>query len=119
MHVLVVEDEPFIGLDLILIAETLGFEVSGPAENSSSALAMAAENPPDIALVDVNLADGRTGPLVASELTAVFGTAIIAATANPDGIFEGEDGVEAVLVKPFAQDAVAATLLRLAARRSD
>ena len=45
-RVLVVEDEPFIGLNLVDLAEGLGFEVAGPAPSSSSALMVASDAPP-------------------------------------------------------------------------
>lgn len=45
-RILVVEDEPVIGMDLVELAETLGFEVAGPATSSQSALMIAADQPP-------------------------------------------------------------------------
>lgn len=47
-RVLVVEDEPMIGMNLMDVAEGLGCEVAGPAISASSTLAAAADRPPDI-----------------------------------------------------------------------
>lgn len=53
---------------------TLGYEVVGPTTCSEAALAVASKRPPDVAIVDVNLTDGPTGPFVASQLSALYGT---------------------------------------------
>lgn len=102
MNVLIVEDQFFVALDLADIAEGLGFSVLGPCVSASEALATAADRRPAIALVDVNLLDGPTGPVIAAELAASFGTAVIMVTANPEGVVAGENGVTSVLRKPFS-----------------
>ena len=112
-RVLVVEDEPFIGLNLVDLAEALGFDVGGPAPTARSAFMSAADDPPDIAIVDVNLTDGPTGPLIASELARAFGTKVLMVTANPALVAEGVGGVMAVLAKPFDPAEVAEVLTQL------
>lgn len=37
----------------------------------------------DLALVDVNLMDGATGPLIAEKLASEFGIEVVFVTANP------------------------------------
>lgn len=82
VRLLVVEDEPFIGMNLVDLAEDLGFEVAGPAASAQSALMVAADQPPDVAIIDVNLVDGPTGPLVAAQLAKAFGTQVLVLTAT-------------------------------------
>lgn len=115
-RVLVVEDEPFIGMHLADIAEAMGFEVAGPAMSSQSALMVASDRPPDIAIVDANLTDGPTGPFIASQLASAFGTEVLMVTANPELVAEGVGGVAVVLTKPYDPAEVADVLAMLAAR---
>lgn len=116
-RVLVVEDEPCIAMDLAELAVTLGFEVAGPAVSSQSALMVAADQPPDIAIVDVNLTDGPTGAFVAAQLATKFGTEVLMITANPELVQQGVGGIAAVIAKPYDPSDVSYVLAALAARR--
>ncbi len=62
--VLIVEDEPFIALDLAYAIELSGGEVVGPAPTIRTALMLIAENAIDAAILDVNLPDGEVGPVI-------------------------------------------------------
>lgn len=117
-RLLIVEDEPFIGMNLMDLAEDLGFEVAGPAVSAQSALMVAADQPPDIAIIDVNLVDGPTGPVVASQLAKAFGTQVLILTANPELVADGVGGVSVVLTKPFNPSEVSEALENLQKRRS-
>ncbi|MFN3389688.1 MAG: hypothetical protein ACK40O_12230, partial [Allosphingosinicella sp.] len=68
-RVLIVEDEFLIGLELEHALEAHGYKVIGVVADYDGAVALAAERP-DVALVDINLRDGPTGPLIARELAA-------------------------------------------------
>ena len=70
LRVLVVEDEALVALNLVCLLEDLGHFVVGPVASSTQALALAGENPVDVAFVDLNLADGQTGASVALALGA-------------------------------------------------
>jgi DNA-binding NarL/FixJ family response regulator len=59
--VLIVEDEGLIALDLAVLVEGLGYEVMGPVGSAKDAFALVVERPVDLALVDLNLADGPRG----------------------------------------------------------
>jgi two-component system, response regulator PdtaR len=119
LRLLVVEDEPFIGLHLVMIAEELRFNVDGPAPDAASALRLAALNPPDIAIVDVNLTDGPTGPAIAAHLAATFGTAVLIVSANPEAVTQGEGGVAAILTKPLDERELISVLCMFSARCAD
>jgi len=54
----------------------------------------------DIALVDVKLRDGATGPRVGHYLASEFGLAVVMVTGNPEAIQTGLLGVVGVISKP-------------------
>lgn len=65
--VLIVEDDPFIALDLATLLRQAGFHVLGPAVRNSEALALLARHHCDVGLLDVNLGS-ETSEVVAQEL---------------------------------------------------
>ncbi|MGA1801744.1 response regulator [Rhizobium sp. HT1-10] len=106
--VLIVEDEMLIALDLEYMVESNGLKVAGVA--NSMARAMAAAPYADIALVDVNLSDGPTGPAIGRMLAEQYGIAVIFMTANPEAVAGGIAGTLGVLRKPVQPGMVAQTL---------
>lgn len=98
--VLIVEDEFIVALNLKRMLTCLGFETIGIAPDAATAYAFAEQNP-DIALVDVNLRDGATGPKIGSLLAHKFGASVLFVTANPNQLDGNEDGAVGVLEKPF------------------
>lgn len=103
-RVLIVEDEIFVALDLENILMSSGYTVSGIAADQASALSFAGDS--DVALVDVNLRDGPTGPAIAETLARQYGIRIIFVTANPGQIGDAEDLAVEVVNKPFRADAI-------------
>jgi DNA-binding response OmpR family regulator len=97
-RVLIVEDEFLIALDVAETVEAMGLEVAGLASGRSHALALA--QGADIAFVDVNLADGRTGPALGRELAEEYGLTVIYMTANPEEVEKVDNGPLGVLTKP-------------------
>ncbi len=69
--VLVVEEDPIIGLDVVMTLKTAGAEILGPCHSAKSALnaleAAVNEREPQCAVLDVNLG-GHTSEAVAKEL---------------------------------------------------
>jgi DNA-binding response OmpR family regulator len=61
MRVLIVEDEPVIGMDLEDAGTAAGHQVIGWATGHSSAMALAEARSPELAFVDLRLRDGDTG----------------------------------------------------------
>jgi len=70
MKILVVEDDPLIGTDLVLLLEDWGHVPNGPHPSVDAALAAMAGDPPDLALLDVNLAEEETSLPIAEKLRA-------------------------------------------------
>jgi len=97
--VLIIEDEVFIAMALESLLEDLGHQSLGIAADSRQALAMAEDA--DLAIVDVNLADGPTGVETGRRL-AEEGVAVIYMTANPEQLGAGVPGTIGVIAKPAA-----------------
>lgn len=102
MRLLLVEDEPFIAMDLETLATAAGHDVVGVAECLSSAVGLAASEQPEAALVDLNLRDGLTGPEVARRLTGLHGVKVGFVTGNAEQLKDDFAGALGVLEKPFS-----------------
>ena len=103
--ILIVEDEVFIALEMQGILEDNGFEVLGIAADLEGALAYADRNI-DLALVDLNLRDGLTGPQIGERLANEYNAAVLFVTANPRILGDGIDGTIGVLTKPTDEDSL-------------
>ena len=97
-RVLIVEDEFLIALDIAETIESMGLKVAGLANARKHALELASRA--DLAIVDVNLTDGRTGPGIGRELAERYGVTVIFMTGNPDDIDEEGQSSLGVLTKP-------------------
>ncbi len=107
-RVLIVEDEFLIALDVADVVEGMGLTVAGLATGRDKAMALAADA--DVALVDVNLADGATGPAIARELSERFGITVIFMTANPEQLNGKTDCSLGVLTKPVLPNLIEDTI---------
>ncbi|MFJ6328636.1 MULTISPECIES: response regulator [unclassified Rhizobium] len=97
-RVLIVEDDPLIAIDLQEIVHDLGYLTSGIANSFESAKCLAPRS--ELALVDVHLIDGATGPRIGQFLAAEFGISVVMVTANPEVVSDGISGVIGVITKP-------------------
>ncbi|EYD78406.1 Two-component response regulator [Rubellimicrobium mesophilum DSM 19309] len=61
MNILICEDNPIIAMDLGCMLEDMGHHVCGTADTSIKGIQQCALKKPDLVMVDLNLADGRTG----------------------------------------------------------
>lgn len=108
--VLIVEDEFLVALDLEDIIVQAGHQLVGVVADRRGVDGIA--HPPSVALVDLNLRDGPTGPEIARKLSEEFGTRIIFVTANPDQISQPPATALGYIRKPFnPADIVAAVAL--------
>lgn len=103
MNVLITEDEPILADELEAIVKDLGHQVVGVAGSSRRALKLAENSTFDLALVDVHLSDGATGPAVARRLNEDSDATVIFTTSNPDRVPENFSAACGVLVKPFSE----------------
>lgn len=106
MNILITEDEPVLADELETIVKDLGHQVVGIASTLGSAVRLASESPCDLALVDVHLRDGITGPDVARHLAQNRHAAVIFTTSNPGGLPEDLASACGVLTKPLSEQSV-------------
>lgn len=106
LRVMIVEDQALLATELELVLADSGCAVVGCAMDRAGAMVIAERERPDLALVDMNLLDGMTGPLVAEALVNKFGAAVVFLTANPEQIPEGYAGALGSMSKPVDERTV-------------
>ena len=115
--ILIVEDEILVALDMECILEERGYRVIGIAADLESALAFS-DRPIDLALVDLNLRDGLTGPEIGKRLANDHKAKVLFVTANPRLLGEGVAGTVGVLTKPTDEACLTAAVAFALARSS-
>jgi CheY-like chemotaxis protein len=107
-RVLIIEDDPMIGLDIEGIVTRLGHAVTGIARTRSDAVDLALKQPPDLVLADVQLADNSSGIDAVNEILGAFsGLPVIFVTGYPEKLLTGLKPEPAFLIaKPFSEDQV-------------
>lgn len=101
-RVLIVEDEPLIAESLKELLQSSEYEVIGTASSAEQAFAVAEQNRPDVAVIDVKLAGAIDGVSVAIELGRRYEAMAVFITGNPQTVFDQAwDFRHAVLAKPF------------------
>jgi CheY-like chemotaxis protein len=109
LKVLIVEDEPTVAAALRELLKMDGrCSAIDTAEDLASALAVASLKPPDMAFVDISLANGSSGYSVASELTAKDVRCVFVTGLSPP--FAMPEFAVGCLAKPFTAETVASAL---------
>ena len=108
LRVLIVEDEPVIGIELEEAVALAGHEVIGWATGSASAIALGEARSPDLAFVDLRLRDGETGLEISRRLSE-RGVTVVITTAQADQVRNREHAL-GVLPKPYLTETVAEVL---------
>lgn len=103
LRVLIVEDEVLLANELEYVVETSGAKPVGHAMTSPEAIEMARQTRPDLALVDVHLADGPTGVVAAREMTDHCGAIVLFITANLRRLPDDFAGACGVMTKPYSE----------------
>lgn len=107
--VLIAEDDIFIADLLEDAVREAGFDVCGVATTAADAIALGERYRPDLALLDVQLAEGGDGIEVAERLLQKMGVAILYTTGNCEQVLDRRARGIGCLAKPFTQsDAVLA-----------
>jgi two-component system, response regulator PdtaR len=111
MHakILIVEDEMLVACEVEAVLGDLGHDVVGIAPDLETAMDLAAQ-PIDLALVDLNLRDGLTGPEIGKRLCELGSVAVLFVTANPRLLGNGIAGAIGVLTKPTDEVSVKAAV---------
>ena len=103
LSILIVEDEPLFAETLRHLVELNPFyAVTAIAEDRIGALAAVAVRRPDLALVDLQLANGNTGFAVAAKLNDLGIPCLFTTGKAPD--FPMPDLALGCLVKPFSEE---------------
>lgn len=114
-NVLVVEDEIFVAIEIENAVEELGFRPIGIAADATTALRLGREA--EVALIDLNLRDGATGPEIGRTLAETHGVTVLFMTANPSQLGDGIPGTLGVLSKPVMDDELKQAVAYAVARR--
>lgn len=114
-RILLVEDEAVIAFAVEDMLLDLGCEVVGPAFRLEDAIAIAAREQLDGAILDVNLNEQRSYA-VADELRQ-RGVPFLFATGYAEGGVQWDDHPVEVLAKPYRRDQIAGALARLLGQR--
>lgn len=107
-RILIVEDEMLVALELENVLCDLGHEPIGIVPDVQAAELYFDEHM-DLALVDLNLRDGLTGPQIGA-LLGEKGVTVLFITANPGLLGCGIAGAVGVLTKPTDERTVKAAV---------
>ena len=98
MNILICEDHKLIAMDLEDMLSAQGHRVEGTVDSACNCLERCAENPPDLVVTGLNLADGPTGlGLVDALAKQGIPTVIVASDA---GSVPARSPAKAVVKKP-------------------
>jgi CheY-like chemotaxis protein len=112
-HVLIIEDEALIALDLEDLLEAAGALTFSFAESQDTAIGAAMANRPDMIIADVSLVEG-TGPLAVEAIRGAYGPIpVIFITATPEACSPCPPPAE-VFRKPLNRPAIGEAFRRLA-----
>jgi len=106
MRILIVEDEALIAMVLADSLESAGHLVVGPASTMAEALALCEAMPPELALLDFNLADGSNGVDVARALLGRWGVPSIFASGEAVETRQARDIALGFIRKPYGIETV-------------
>ena len=98
--ILIIEDHFLIAMEIENVVLEAGYEVCGIAASKQDAMLYATDA--ELALVDVNLNDGATGPEI-GEYLASQGKTVVFMTGNPEMVAHGVPGTVGVMQKPVQE----------------
>ncbi len=107
-RILIIEDEAIIAMDLESIAIEMGHSIVGNARTRDEAVAIVAQQKPDLILTDIQLADNSSGIDAVNEILAEHpDIPVIFITAFPERLLTGERPEPAFLItKPYSEQQV-------------
>ena len=113
--ILIVEDEPLIAMMLEDFLESLGHDVVATCDSVEEAMERVSAGGFDVAIIDVQLKDGKQVWPVADRLAAT-GTPFVLATGGHVEIPPDKHAGAPVLAKPYTIDAIEPALRRALAQ---
>lgn len=113
-HILIVEDDLVVASELADALAEQGMTVLGPVADGLEALKLARDEPPAVAIVDLNLAGEINGLTVARHLVEKFGVRIVFVSGQiGDAVREGMDLTRHFISKPFNDQAILSAVREL------
>ncbi|MBK9937978.1 MAG: response regulator [Chitinophagaceae bacterium] len=112
VNVLIVEDEPMVAEDIAEALNNIDFKVSAVVYTEKAALEELLQNTPDIAILDINLKNGKEGIQIAEEINRRYHIPFVYLTAYSDKqTLEMAQHTQPAgyLVKPFTEKNLFAT----------
>lgn len=116
LRILIVEDEPLIGMEIESTVEQLGYEVIGPVAELANAIVLAADCTIGGAILDINIRGGKSYPVIEMLLNRDVPVLILTgygAQTLPETLQE-----QMRLPKPFTSDRLEEEINKLCARVS-
>lgn len=111
MRVLVAEDDLFLSMELVQSVEDAGHSPVAAVTSASRGLKAVAEHGADLALVDINLADGREAGLeLARRLHADFGVETIFVSAREELVEKLRSSALGFIGKPYTREDIKGAL---------
>ncbi len=110
MIVLVVEDNAILAMAILDELESAGHTVIGPAWSASEARTLLLANDIEMALIDIDLQDGRTGGDLAKEIKYSHACPVIFTTGQQHMAEAWRDYAFGCLEKPFDPKIVTTTI---------
>lgn len=101
LKVLIVEDDLMMADMVEEVLSQNGYEVCGIAPTVAEAVALGRRHKPDLAIIDMRLADGGHGPDAAAQLAVSGRLGILYATGNMSQVVLTAAAGDACLSKPY------------------
>jgi DNA-binding response OmpR family regulator len=118
LKVLIVEDDFMIADCLEEILVDAGYSVCGIASGVDEAIRMGEEHRPDLAVIDLRLADGRYGTEVAAALNVRGGLGVLYVTGDAHHPMLIDADGDACMSKPYSANSIVAALRIVSERMS-
>jgi DNA-binding NarL/FixJ family response regulator len=113
-QILIVEDDFVVASELANVLTEQGLRVQGPVAEGIAALKLADNDPPAVAIIDLNLAGEINGLTVARHLVEKFGVRVVFVSGQiSDAVREGMDLTRYFISKPFTDEAVVGAVREL------
>jgi DNA-binding response OmpR family regulator len=102
LKVLIAEDDLMIADTVEEILVERGYEVCGIARTVAEGVALGVRHKPDLALIDLRLADGELGTEIAAQLAALGRIGVLYSTGNISHLMMSVANGDAYLAKPYS-----------------
>ena len=102
LKVLIAEDDLMIADTVEEILVECGYEVCGIARTVAEGIALGLRHKPDLALLDLRLADGGLGTEIATQLGSLGRLGVLYATGNVSHVMLSAANGDGCLAKPYS-----------------